>query len=229
METKLLNLSGQEVGKYQLPEFLFSRKPDPCFLHEAVKYYLANKRRGCASTKTRSEVSGGGRKPWKQKGTGRARAGSNRSPVWRKGGIVFGPRPHSHRESMPGTKRRSALLEALAAKHAGGAVLVMENLDIKEAKTKTLKEMYKTLGLAGKKTLFIMDKPVRNFIQAFRNIPGAGWSMVGNLNAYEVLHHDFLIFTVAGVGAMANYLDNAQMAADGQTQMSADKKTEGPR
>lgn len=206
METKLLNLSGVEVGKYELPEFLFSRKPDTHFLHEAVKYYMANKRRGCASTKTRGEVSGGGHKPWKQKGTGRARSGSNRSPVWRKGGIVFGPRPHSHRESMPETKRRTALLEAIAAKYAAGAVLVIENLDIKEAKTKTLKDMYKTLGLAGRKTLFIMDKPAKNFLQAARNIPGAGWSLAGNLNAYEVLHHDFLIFTVAGVGAMVDYL-----------------------
>ncbi|MBU2573992.1 MAG: 50S ribosomal protein L4 [Elusimicrobia bacterium] len=226
METKLLNLSGIEVGKYELPEFFFARKPDPHFLHEAVKYYMANKRRGCASTKTRGEVSGGGRKPWKQKGTGRARSGSNRSPIWRKGGIVFGPRPRSYKESMPEAKRRGALLEALAVKHAGGAVLVMENFDVKEARTRTFKEMYKTLGLTGKKTLFIMDKPVRNFIQASRNIPGAGWSVAGNLNAYEVLHHDFLIFTVSGVSAMVNYLGNAQMAADGQTQIGTDTKTD---
>ncbi|OGS55185.1 MAG: 50S ribosomal protein L4 [Elusimicrobia bacterium RIFOXYB2_FULL_62_6] len=210
METKLLNLSGKEVGKYDLPEFLFSRKPDVAFLHEAVKYYMANKRRGCASTKTRGEVSGGGHKPWKQKGTGRARSGSNRSPVWRKGGIVFGPRPHSHKESMPETKRRSALLEAIAAKYAGGAVMVIENLDVKEAKTKNLKEMYAALGLAGKKALFIMDKPAKGFIQASRNIPGAGWSLAANLNAYEVLHHDFLIFTVAGVGSMVDYLKEAK-------------------
>ncbi len=206
METKLLNFSGKEVGKFELPEFLFAVKPDPYFLHEAVKYYLANKHRGTASTKTRGEVSGGGRKPWKQKGTGRARSGSTRSPVWRKGGIVFGPRPHSYRQDMSVTKRQAALIDALSARQADGAILVMENFDLKEVKTKALSELYKTLALDGKRILFVMDKAEKNFLKASRNIPGAGWSLAANLNAYEVLHHGRLIFTVAGMSALVNNL-----------------------
>jgi large subunit ribosomal protein L4 len=203
METKLFNLSGKEIGKCELPELLFSLKPDPYFLHEAVKYYLANKHRGTASTKTRSEVSGGGHKPWKQKGTGRARAGSTRSPVWRKGGVVFGPRPHSHRQDMSETKRRAALADALSAKHAAGEVFVVENLDFKEAKTKALVAFYKTMALDGKRVLFITDKPDSNFHKISRNMPRANWSLAANLNAYEVLRHGRLIFTVSGMTALA--------------------------
>jgi len=206
METKLFDLNGKEVGKYDLPENLFSVKPDPYFLHEAVKYYLANKHRGTACTKTRGEVSGGGRKPWKQKGTGRARSGSNRSPVWRKGGIVFGPRPHSHRQDMSGTKRQSALIDALSSKHADGGIIVVENFNMKAGKTKALAELYKSLSLDGKRTLFVMDKPDKEFLQASRNIPNAGWSLANNLNAYEVLRHGRLIFTVSGMAALVNAL-----------------------
>jgi len=206
METKLLNLTGKEIGKYELPEFLFNIKPDPYFLHEAVKYYLANKHRGTASTKTRGEISGGGKKPWKQKGTGRARAGSNRSPVWRKGGIVFGPRPHSYRQDMSGVKRRAALIDALSAKQAAGDILMLENFDLKDVKTKSLGELYKTLGLDGKRVLFVMDKPEKNFLKASRNIPRAGWSLAANLNAYEVLHHGRLLFTVSGMTALVSNL-----------------------
>jgi len=206
METKLLNLSGKEVGMYELPESLFNIKPDPYFLHEAVKYYLANKHRGTASTKTRGEISGGGRKPWKQKGTGRARAGSNRSPVWRKGGVVFGPRPHSYRQDMSETKRHAALIDALSSKQADGAILMVENLDLKDVKTKSLSEFYKTLALDGKRILFVMDKPEKNFLKASRNIPDAGWSLASNLNAYEVLRHGRLIFTVSGMAALVDNL-----------------------
>ncbi len=204
METKLLDLSGKEIGKYELPEFLFSLKPDPFFLHEAVKYYLANKHRGTACTKTRSEVSGGGHKPWKQKGTGRARAGSTRSPVWRKGGIVFGPRPHSHRREMPETKRRAALADALSAKYAAGEVFVVENLDFKEAKTKAFAAFCRGMSLDGKRVLFVTDKPDANFHRASRNIPRANWSLAANLNAYEVLRHGRLVFTASGMAALAN-------------------------
>jgi large subunit ribosomal protein L4 len=206
METKLLSLNGKEVGKYELPEFLFNVKPDLYFLHEAVKYYLANKHRGTASTKTRGEISGGGRKPWKQKGSGRARSGSNRSPVWRKGGIVFGPRPHSYRQDMSETKRRSALIDALSAKQASGGVFVLESLDLKDTKTKALAEFYKNMALDGKRILFVMDKPEKNFLKASRNIPRAGWSLSANLNAYEVLRHGFLIFTVSGMAALIDKL-----------------------
>src|ERR1035437_646893 len=146
METKLLNLKGIEVGSCDMPETIFSVKPDKHFLHEIVKHYLANKHRGTACTKTRAEISGGGKKPWKQKGTGRARSGSTRSPIWRKGGVVFGPKPRSYRQYLPHQKLRQGLIEALSARYAEGAVLVMENLALEAAKTSALNDLRKTLG-----------------------------------------------------------------------------------
>ena len=175
METKLLNLKGEEVGKVALPETLFAVKPDPCFIHEVMKHYLANKHRGTACTKTRSEVSGGGKKPWKQKGTGRARAGSTRSPIWRKGGVVFGPKPRSFRQYLPVQKLRQALIEALSARAADGAVLVVENLALEAAKTSSLNSLRK--GLGDKSILFVTDKMDKNFKTAARNLDNFGWCL----------------------------------------------------
>jgi len=200
METKLLNLKGQEVGKVNLPE-LFSVKPDPCFIHEVMKHYLANKHRGTACTKTRAEISGGGKKPWKQKGTGRARAGSTRSPIWRKGGVVFGPKPRSFRQYLPIQKLRQALIEALSARAADGAVLVMENLALEAGKTSSLNDLQK--GLNAKSVLFITDKMDKNFKTASKNIESFGWCLAANLNAYEAMRNERLVFTSAGLKAFA--------------------------
>ncbi len=202
METKLLNLEGQEVGKFSLPEVLFSAKPDSHFIHEVVKYYLANKHRGTASTKTRSEVSGGGKKPWKQKGTGRARSGSTRSPIWRKGGVCFGPKPRSFRQYLPQQKLRQALIEALSARAADGAVLVMENLSLEAPKTSSLNALHK--GLGAKSVLFVTDKMDKNFRVASRNISDFGWCLATNLNAYEAMRNTKLVFTAAGLKALAD-------------------------
>jgi large subunit ribosomal protein L4 len=202
METKLLNLKGKEVGKVDLPEVLFSAKPDTGFIHEVVKYYLANKHRGTASTKTRGEVSGGGKKPWKQKGTGRARAGSTRSPVWRKGGVVFGPRPRSFRQYLPIQKLRQGLIEALSARAADGAVLVMENLALDAAKTSSLNDLRK--GLNARNVLFVTDKMDKNFRTASKNIADFGWCLATNLNAYEAMRSGMLVFTTAGLKALAD-------------------------
>ncbi|PIU19833.1 MAG: 50S ribosomal protein L4 [Elusimicrobia bacterium CG08_land_8_20_14_0_20_59_10] len=203
METKLLNLKGKEVGSFSMPEALFSVKPDQHFLHEIVKHYLANKHRGTACTKTRSEVSGGGKKPWKQKGTGRARAGSTRSPIWRKGGVVFGPRPRSFRQYLPHQKLRQGLIEALSARYAEGAVLVVENLALEAAKTSALNDLRKALGRGGHSVLFVTDKMEKNFVTASRNIADFGWCLARNLNAYETLRNDRLVFTTGGVKALA--------------------------
>ena len=200
METKLLNLQGKEVGKFDLPE-LFSTRPDSCFIHEVMKYYLANKHRGTACTKTRSEISGGGRKPWKQKGTGRARSGSTRSPIWRKGGVCFGPQPRSFRQYLPIQKLQKALIEALSARAADGAVLVMENLALPAPKTSSLNALQK--GINAKSILFVTDKMDKNFVTASRNIGSFGWCLAKNLNAYEALRNDRLIFTTGGIKALA--------------------------
>lgn len=201
METKLLNLKGQEVGKVSLPEVLFSVKPDPYFIHEVVMHYLANKHRGTASTKTRSEVSGGGKKPWKQKGTGRARSGSTRSPIWRKGGVVFGPKPRSFRQYLPAQKLRQALVEALSSRAADGAVMVMENLALELPKTSQLNALRK--GLNAKSVLFVTDKMDKNFKTASQNIADFGWCLATNLNAYEAMRSEKVIFTTGALKALA--------------------------
>lgn len=200
METKLLDIKGKEIGKVSIPE-AFEIKPDIHFLHEIVKYYLANKHRGTASTKTRSEISGGGRKPWKQKGTGRARQGSTRSPIWRKGGVVFGPKPRSYRQYLPVQKLNEGRFEALAARYAEGGVLVVDSLNMDKAKTSFLKDLRKSLN--AKTVLFVTDKPEKNFVTASRNIRGFGWCLVQNLNAYELLRNEKIVFTKAGFDMIA--------------------------
>jgi large subunit ribosomal protein L4 len=202
METKLLDLKGNEVGKVALPEAVFSVRPDASFIHEVVKYYLANKHRGTACTKTRAEISGGGKKPWKQKGTGRARAGSTRSPIWRKGGVVFGPKPRSFRQYLPIQKLRQALLEALSSRAADGAVVMMENLVLDVPKTSSLKGLDKSL--ASKSVLFITDKMDKNFKTASKNMANFGWCLAPNLNAYEAMRNNKLVFTSAGLKALVD-------------------------
>ena len=208
METKLLDLKGKEVGKFDLPEGLFSVKPDSCFIHEVMKYYLANKNRGTACTKTRAEISGGGKKPWKQKGTGRARAGSTRSPIWRKGGVVFGPKPRAFRQYVPIQKLRQALIEALSARAADGAVLVMENLALEAAKTNSLNGLSKALN--AKSVLFVTDKMDSNFKVTSRNMSDFGWCLANNLNAYEAMRNERLVFTKAGLKQLADSVKEAK-------------------
>ncbi len=208
METKLLNLKGKEVGKVALPETLFSVKPDPYFIHEIVNYYLANKHRGTACTKTRGEISGGGKKPWKQKGTGRARQGSTRSPIWRKGGVVFGPKPRSFRQYLPVQKLRQGLIEALSARAADGAVLVVENLALEAAKTSSLNDLRKQFG--GKTVLFVADKMDKNFRTASRNIADFGWCLAQNLNAYEAMRNNTLVFTQGALKALTDGVKEAK-------------------
>ncbi|MDO8804084.1 MAG: 50S ribosomal protein L4 [Elusimicrobiota bacterium] len=209
METKLLDLKGVEIGKFDLPEVIFSVKPDPYFLHEVMKYYLANKHRGTACTKTRSEISGGGKKPWKQKGTGRARAGSTRSPIWRKGGVVFGPKPRSFRQYLPIQKLRQALIEALSARAADGAVLVMENLALEAPKTSSLNALHK--GLNAKSVLFVTDKMDKNFKIASRNRAEFGWCLANNLNAYEAMRSERLVFTTAALKLLTDSVTTMSM------------------
>jgi large subunit ribosomal protein L4 len=199
METKLLNAKGNEVGTCELPDSVFGRKPDVHFLHEAVKHYLANRRRGTVCTKTRGEVRGGGRKPWKQKGTGRARAGTIRSPLWRKGGVVFGPLPRSHRQYVPAAKLRDALAESLSALREAGALTVVDSLSLEKPQTKLLQAVRLALGAGESKVLFVLDKADSNLAVAARNIPGVEWMLADNLNAYSVLNAGRLVITAAAV------------------------------
>ena len=200
METSVLNAQGKETGKCELPEGLFGLKADKHLLHEAVTAYLANQRKGCACTKTRSEVSGGGRKPWKQKGTGRARQGSTRSPIWRHGGVTFGPKPRSYRQELPVAKRRLALAHALSAKQADGNVLVLEKLSLPKGKTADINELLLALN-AGRKPVLV-SSPDANVARAAKNIPGLVCCRPGDLNAYTVLCGSRIIITKDSLGSL---------------------------
>jgi large subunit ribosomal protein L4 len=193
METKLLNIQGKEQGTVALPEALFGKKPNPTFLHEVITAFLSNQRAGSADVKTRSEVSGTGKKPWKQKGTGRARHGSMRSPIWRHGGVAFGPTPRSFRVELPAAKRRLALAQALSAKFIDESIVVVDNFDIKEPKTKAVSTALKALA-AGRKPLIVTIKDDKLHL-ASRNIAGLTQMVPADLNAYVVLNSSKVIFT----------------------------------
>lgn len=202
METAVLNLEGKETGKCRLPDWFFGKKPNPHFLHEVVTAYLSNRRSGTASTKTRAEVSGGGRKPWKEKGTGRARAGSTRSPLWRKGGVVFGPRPHSYRKWMPAAKRKQALAQALSVKVSEGNLKVVDTLEISEAKTRVLMGILQRLELKAPRVLAVSEGMSENLRRAASNVRGFSHCRPADLNAYTVLRHNKLVFTKAVIENM---------------------------
>ena len=201
METKLLNIQGKEQGTVNLPEALFGVKPNPTFLHEVITAFLANQRSGTADVKTRAEVSGTGKKPWKQKGTGRARHGSMRSPIWRHGGVAFGPTPHSFRIDLPVAKRRLALAHALSSKYNSDSIIILDNFDIKEAKTKIVSDVLKTLD-AGKKPLIVSSKDAK-LDQASRNIEGLNKMVPSDLNAYAVLNSTKVIITKEALEKMS--------------------------
>lgn len=190
----LYNTQGEQVGEISLADAVFGAKVNEAAMHQAVCAYLANQRQGTADTKTRTEVRGGGRKPWRQKGTGRARHGSIRSPIWKGGGVVFGPHPRSFRLTLPRKVRRLAMKSALTSKVNSGTIIVLDHLSMNEPKTK---EMVRVLGnlQAGRKALIITDAPRENVIKSARNIPGVKTTHAGQLNVYDILNYDKLIIT----------------------------------
>lgn len=204
MQVKVWNMKGEEVGAVELPGEVFGMKPSQYFLHELVTAYCNNRRRWTAHTKTRAEVSGGGRKPWKQKHTGRARAGSIRSPLWRKGGIAFGPRyvaPKFRRHTVSRRKSRMALAQALSARTEMNGLRVLQSLVLDGIKTRQIVAMLKQLR-AGTKPLVVVDQQDPNLVIAGRNVAGLKVMLASHLNAYEVLRCDTLILTQAAVEKM---------------------------
>jgi large subunit ribosomal protein L4 len=193
METALYNLAGKETGKVSLPG-IFETKVSSSVLHEVVTGYMANQRAGTQSAKTRGEVSGGGKKPWREKGTGNARAGSNRSPLWRKGGVIFAPKPRSYYQYLPQSKRRMALEMALSEKAKNNDIMVVDNISVTEPKTKLMAKILKDLKL-GKGTVIVLDKNDKNVRTASRNIQGIVVTDVRSLNTYEVLWAKKLVIT----------------------------------
>jgi len=188
------DMRGTQVGEIELNDKVFGIEPNEAVVHQFVKMQLANKRVGTASTKTRAEVRGGGKKPWKQKGTGRARVGSTRNPVWKGGGIVFGPKPRDYSYRLPRKVRRLALKSVLSSKVLDSNIIVVDALTFEEPKTKL---MIETLGLlkAGAKTLVVTVDGDVNVYKSARNIPGVKSLKVDYINVYDVLHHDTLLMT----------------------------------
>lgn len=194
METKVFNMQGAEIGKSELSDNVFNQTPQKHFLHEVITAYLTNRRQGSACTKTRSEVSGGGKKPWKQKGTGRARHGSIRSPLWKGGGVVFGPRPRNFENAIPKRKKRIALIQALSAQFAKGNIMVIDKIELDEPKTKKLTAVLDALK-AGVKPIFVTSKKDEKITLAGRNIKGFLCRQPKDLNAYDVLNSTKIIIT----------------------------------
>lgn len=187
-------IDGNQVGELELNESVFGVKMNEALIHQAVVMQLASQRLGTHSTKTRGLVRGGGRKPWKQKGTGRARSGSTRSPIWVGGGIVFGPSPRSYAFRMPRKQRRLAIKCALSDKVQSGDFIVLESLEFEAARTKSMVKMLGDFGF-DKKTLLITAEENENVERSSRNIPGVKAINSGGLNVYDILNHNKLFIT----------------------------------
>ncbi|MBU5485033.1 50S ribosomal protein L4 [Clostridium sp. MSJ-11] len=189
----LFNKEGKKVGDVQLADSVFGVEVNQYALHQVVVAQLANKRQGTQSSKTRAEVSGGGIKPWRQKGTGRARQGSTRSPQWIHGGVVFAPKPREYRVSVPKSMRRVAMKSALTSKVQENQMIVLENLELEAPKTK---EIVKMLGaLNANKTLIVTAESNENVYKSARNIEGVEVLPVNNLNVYDILKYENFIIT----------------------------------
>lgn len=189
---KIYNMLGKEAGEMELSADIFGIEPNAAVLHSAVVNYLANQRQGTQSTKTRTEVSGGGRKPWRQKGTGHARQGSIRAPQWTHGGIALGPKPRSYNYVLPKKMRRLALKSALSSKVADGALLVLDELKLDEIKTKTVAAMLTALN-ADRKVLLVLPEKNDVAVKSARNIPSVKTALVNTINTYDILNADKLI------------------------------------
>lgn len=193
LKLDVLNKEGQKVGDIELNENIFGVEINANAMHQVVVAQLANKRQGTQSAKTRAEVRGGGIKPWRQKGTGRARQGSIRAPQWIKGGIVFAPKPRDHRISVPKSMRRVAFKSALSCKVAENEMMVIDCLEFDSPSTKAILEVLKAFD--AKKTLIVVDESNENVYKSARNIPGVRVSPVNNLNVYDILKYEKFIVT----------------------------------
>ena len=197
MQTKVFDMAGKQVGEIALSEAIFGIEPNEAVVHDVVKNHLANCRQGTQSALTRAEVSGGGIKPWRQKGTGRARAGSNRSPVWRGGAILFGPQPRKYDFKVNKKIRKLALRMALSSRLAGDNLLVVKGFDLPEAKTKVFAKIAGNLGLS--KALIIAPEESRNLVLSSRNLPGITLTTPDQLSVYEILKHKQLVLLEGAV------------------------------
>ena len=197
-EVAVLNMQGREVGRQELSDSVFGIEPNVPVMNDMVKNYLANQRQGTQSALTRSEVSGGGRKPWRQKGTGRARQGSTRSPQWTHGGIVFAPKPRDYSYTLNKKVRRLAMKSALSSKVQDGEMIVIDKIALEGFKTKDIAAMLKAVG-SEKKALIVLDSVDEKVIKSAGNIPGVKTAQVNTLNVYDILGADKFIVVQGAV------------------------------
>ena len=198
LKTNVYDMSGKLVGEIELSEAVFGITPNESVVHDVVKNHLANKRQGTQSALTRAEVSGGGRKPWRQKGTGRARQGSTRAPQWTHGGVALGPKPRTYKVKMNKKIRRAAMFSALSSKVADNDMIVIDAITADEYKTKTMVKMLEAVG-AGKKSLVVLPEVDSKVIKSLSNIEGVKVTQSGTINVYDVLNCDSLIAAKAAV------------------------------
>lgn len=188
----VLDMAGNKVSDIELSDSIFGIEPNAAVMHQMVVNYLANQRQGTQSALTRSEVSGGGKKPWRQKGTGRARQGSIRAPQWTHGGVVFAPKPRSYRFSVNKKVKRLAMKSAFSSKAASDEIIVLDSLKADSYKTKVIVDMLKAVG-SEKKALIVLPEPDSKVVVSARNIPGVKTAQVNTLNVYDMLNADKLI------------------------------------
>ena len=197
-KVKIYDMNGKDVGERDLSDAIFGIEPNKAVLYTVVKNYLANQRQGTQSTLTRTEVSGGGRKPWRQKGTGHARQGSTRAPQWTHGGVALGPKPRSYRYSVNRKMKVLALRSALSAKVQDNELVLVDNIKVEGYKTKTVVQMLGALGVDDKALILTADVDDKLVVSA-RNIPGVKTTIVGSLNSYDILNGGKLVLSTAAV------------------------------
>ena len=198
-QANVYNMAGEKVGTVELSDAVFGIEPNQVVLHTAVKNHLANRRQGTQSTLTRAEVSGGGRKPWRQKGTGRARAGSTRAPHWTHGGVAFAPKPRDYSYNINKKVRRLALKSALSVKALETAIYVIDTLNMDEIKTKQMAALLEKLELGGKKAMLITPERNENVYKSARNIEGVSVTFGGILCPYDILNARALVIDQAAL------------------------------
>ena len=196
---KVLDMTGKQVSETELSDAVFGITPNEAVMHAMVVNYLANQRQGTQSTLTRTEVSGGGRKPWRQKGTGHARQGSTRAPQWYHGGVALGPKPRDYSYSLNKKVRRLAMKSALSTKVLDNNMIVLDALELDSYKTKTIVEMLKALGVNGK-ALIVTAEADSKVVKSAANIPGIKTAAVNTLNVYDILNYDKFIVVKNAVG-----------------------------
>ena len=197
----VLNMAGEKVGKIKLSDAIFGIEPNAVVMHAAVVNYLANQRQGTQSTLTRTEVSGGGKKPWRQKGTGHARQGSTRAPQWRHGGVVHAPKPRDYSYSLNKKVRRLALKSALSDKALSGDIIVLDELKLEGFKTKVVADCLTAIG-AKKKTLIVLENNDAFAVKSIANIKGAKSSQINTINTYDIINADTLVIVKGAVAKL---------------------------